>query len=301
MNRNFIVLFIWATVLVGCTSVKPVAYLCAYMTGEDERHLYYAVSGKKFCFEPVNGGLPVLESSLDDGLLRDPHIFRDQKGIYHLSATVSWKNRPFVMWDSRDLIHWENERLIDVAPANATKTWAPELAYDEEGKRYFAYWTADIGGDFNTAAIYYATTTDFQRFSEPRMLYSETDGGILDANILHAGNTYYMFYRYKKKIWVVTSQHATGPYGHRKLVVDANVEGPFAFRLNDHSGYALVWDYYGGSKGFGLAVSSDMNQWQTKTNHRHPYYNDSVCFPKGIRHGSVIGVTRKQLKNITKR
>lgn len=287
-----------ALCLTGCASQKKVAYLCAYMTGHDERHLYYAVADTAFRFHPVNDGQPVLGASFDDRLVRDPHLFRDRQGCYHMVATVSWKNHPFTIWDSRDLIRWENERLIDAAPEGATKTWAPELAYDEAGDQYFAYWTADIGGDFTTAAIYYATTRDFREFSRPQVLYREKADGILDANIIKVGDTYHLFYRHQKQIWAVTSKSALGPYGNRRLVTRANVEGPYVFPLNDGTSYAIVWDYYGGSKGFGLATSKDLHEWHSVTNRRHPYYNDSVCFPHGIRHGSIMGITKRQLKAI---
>lgn len=287
-----------ALLLTGCASKQKVAYLCAYMTGQDERHLYYAVADTAFRFQVINNGQPVLGASYDDQLVRDPHLFCDQKGMYHMVATVSWKNRPFTLWDSDDMILWRNERLVDVAPEGATKTWAPELAYDEENDLYFVYWTADIGGDFRTAAIYYATTKDFFNFSKPQVLYREADDGILDANIIKVDDTYHLFYRYQKHIWAVTSKCALGPYANCRQVTKDNVEGPYVFPLNDSSGYGIVWDYYGGSKGFGLATSVDLQTWKNVTNRRHPYYNDSVCFPHGIRHGSIVGITKKQLKQL---
>lgn len=281
----------------GVDSSSPkVAYLAAYMKGDDEKSLYYAVAQEDWHFRPLNDGKPILHASFDDKLIRDPMILRDKEGIYHLVATVSWKNRPFTIWDSKDLVTWENERLVDVAPEGASKTWAPELAYDEEQDCYFAYWTAELHNDWNTAAIYYATTEDFIHFSEPKVLYRD-DEGILDANIVKVDSLYQLVYR-KSGIWVATSPCAQGPYTNPRQLTTENVEGPFAFALNDGEGYAVVWDYFGRSLGYGLWTSKDFEHWQRVTNERYPYYNAQVSFPEGIRHGSIIGITQKELDKL---
>lgn len=273
-----------------------VAYLVSYMKGNDETHMYYALSENGFMFRPLNGGEPVLSASYDDRLIRDPMVFRDKNGIYHLVATVSWKNRPFTIWDSTDLVHWENERLIDVAPEGATKTWAPELAYDDEKDIYFVHWTAEINNDWNTASIYYATTEDFKSFSEPKLLYKD-DVGILDANITNVDGVYHMVYR-KNGIWVATSEHATGPYSNAYELTSDNVEGPFVFKLLDDSGYGIIWDYFGNSAGFGLWTSSNFRDWDSITNKNAPFYNEKVEFPAGIRHGSVISISQEEKERL---
>lgn len=83
------------------------------MKGDDDKHMYYALAENGFIFRVLNDKKPVLAASYDDQLLRDPMIIRDRSGVYHLVATVSWKNHPFTVWDSKDLINWENERLVD--------------------------------------------------------------------------------------------------------------------------------------------------------------------------------------------
>jgi hypothetical protein len=276
-----------------------VAYLAAYMKGKDEKHLYYAIARKDFVFEEIHGGKPVLSANFDDSLIRDPMIFRDKKGIYHLVATVSWKNRPFTLWDSKDLVHWKNERLIDVAPENSSKTWAPEIAYDSKGDQYFVYWTAEVNKTWSSASIYYSTTKDFTHFSKPKILFKDTVG-ILDANLVFANGAYNLFYRKSNSIWVVTSADALGTYGNGYKFSNENVEGPFVFTLRDTSGYGIVFDYYGGSAGFGLMTSPDFKNWVRITNPKAPYYNDKVKFPAGIRHGAVCGITKKELKKLEK-
>lgn len=275
-----------------------VAYLAAYMKAKDEKHMYYAIATDKFLFHEINSGKPILAASFDDKLIRDPMVFQDQKGVYHMVATVSWKNRPLTIWDSNDLIHWENERLVDVAPKNASKTWAPELAYDQENDLYFMYWTTEINNEWKTASIYYATTKDFINFSEPKILYSDNDG-ILDANITKVNGVYKLGFR-KNGIWVVSSKNALGPYSDAYQLTKENVEGPYAFLLNNSEEYGITWDYYRGNNGFGLLTSPDFKNWKRITNEKKPYYNENVQFPEGIRHGSIIGITQKELNILLK-
>lgn len=283
------------------TKGKPhVAYLAAYMTGSDERHLYYAISTNGFRFDLlVKGGQPILGATMDDKLVRDPMLFLDQQGVYHMVATVSWKHRPFTIWDSTNLVHWTNERLVDVAPEGATKTWAPELAYDRAKDQYFVYWTAEVTNNWNTAAIYYATTKDFKTFSKPEVLYREPTVGILDANIIYDKGTYHLIYRFKG-IWKVTSRNALGPYTNPEQISPENVEGPFVFPLNEGTGWGIVWDYYGNSQGWGLFTSPDLKTWKRITNEKAPFYNEQVWFPRAIRHGSVTPLTQEQLDTIVR-
>lgn len=280
----------------GCVQniEKASNYLVAYMKGTDEHAMYYAIADSgTFLFREINSGKPIVQATMDDRLLRDPMILQDKNGIYHLVATVSWHNRPFTIWDSKDLITWENERLVDIAPEGATKTWAPELIYDHENDQYMVYWTAEIDNQWEHAAIYFATTKDFLTWSETDKLYGENNDGILDANISYIDGKYVMLYRYEQSIWKITSDNAIGPYSNREKLVNENVEGPWLFPLID-GGYGLVFDYYGGSAGFGMLKTTDFAQWKRLSNDTFPYYNEQVCFPSSIRHGSVLPITASQ-------
>lgn len=285
-----------ALLAINAAASEYAAYLAAYMTHDDEKHLYYAIAEGDFNFRVINNAKPVLSASFDDRLIRDPHIIRDGDA-FHLVATVSWTNRPFTVWDSSDLVHWKNERLVDVAPQGATKTWAPELAYDDARNRYIVYWTGEISNKWSTASIYYAVTKDFKEFSAPEVLYKDTKG-ILDANIIKVGGEYNLLFRKENKVWIVSSKDICGPYSNCRLLTADNVERPYAFTLNDASGYGVVWDYYIAGRGFGLMVSEDFKTWTRITNETPPYYNKNVSFPQGIRHGVILGITAKELERL---
>lgn len=311
MNKILVIVSVLSTCLLfscGSKNTKlsnkenydaKVAYLAAYMKGDDDKNMYYAIATDGYKFRVMNEGKPILSASFDDKLVRDPMILKDKNGIYRMVATVSWKNRPFTIWDSKDLVTWENERLVDVAPEGSTKTWAPEFAYDEENDIYFVHWTAELNNDWNTASIYYATTRDFVHFSQPKILFSLEGTGILDANIIKVDETYKLIYR-NNGVWVATSKNAQGPYENPYELSPENVEGPFAFPLNDGSGYGIVWDYFGKSLGYGLWTSPDFKHWTRLTNEQYPYYNDLVEFPEGIRHGSIISLTQEELEKVLK-
>ena len=289
-------------IFLPITAMSLDTYLCAYMTGGDERHLRYAVAEDGFLFDEV--ATNVVSASFDDRLVRDPHILKDASGDYHLCATVSWTNRAFTVWDSADLVRWENERLVDVAPPNATKTWAPEFVRDEERCDYLVYWTGEQNHDWSTAAIWCSRTKDFKEFSAPQVLYRDASGdGVLDANITKAGGKYRLIFR-RHGVWMAESDSSEGPYTNVRKICDDNVEGPFLWKLGvgrEELGveeWALMFDYYGGSKGFGVMTTKDFEKWERVTNLKPPYYNSRVRFPKGIRHGCVLAISKDEAVRI---
>ena len=287
---------------------QPTAYLAAYFwekqdkNGREDSKLYYAIAREGFRFaDAVNGRKPVLAATVSDGLTRDPMILRDPDGkTFHLIATVSWKGRSLVLFDSADLVHWTNERLVEISASNADMTWAPELRWDPETRQYFAYWTSSVDHTWDTAAIWYATSTDLKTFSEPKVLMRE-DKGCLDADIVYAGGKWRMVYRYTG-IWMRTAEHALGPYENPVKISALDVEGPFLFPLNGTTDrWGLVFDYFGGNQGrWGLATSADFKEWTPQTRKDWPYYTPEVFLPPGVRHGSVLPITAREAETVLK-
>jgi len=258
--------------------------------------LRYCISIDGYHFSPVNNGKTILKSTIGGKILRDPQILKDQKGVYHLIATNAWNSRDFAIWDSKDMINWENERLISISPKNADKTWAPEAIYNEKDKNYLFYWTSSLGKDSTSWSIYYATTMDFKNFSEPSILF-KSDAIILDANIVKCKNRYYMFYRYKKQIWRREADELTGNYINPLLILDANVEGPYVYKVSDNK-WNLVFDYYTRSGYYGMAESENLTDWKWLTSQIFPFNNEKVSFPVGVRHGSIIKISAKRYEKL---
>lgn len=270
-------------------------FLCAYMDGKAQ-DLRYCISADAYHFRPVNSGKTILKSTIGGKILRDPQILKDKKGVYHLIATNAWYSRDFAIWDSKDLVHWNNERLITISPQNADKTWAPEAIYNEKDKNYLFYWTSSLGKDSTTWSIYYATTKDFKNFSQPVILF-KSDAIILDANIVESYGRYYMFYRYKNQIWRREASELIGNYINPNLIIDANVEGPYVYKVADNK-WNMFFDYYTKSGYYGMVESENLTDWKWLTSQKFPYNNEIVSFPVGVRHGSIIKITAKQYKKL---
>ncbi len=282
------------------------AYLAAYFwekkdaAGKEDSQLYYAIAREGFRFaDAVNDRRPIVAATMGDRLIRDPMILRDPDGkTFHLVATNAWKGRSLVLFDSSDLVHWENQRLVQIAPERADKTWAPEMLWDPETKQFVVYWTSSLDNVWATAAIWYATSTDLKTFSDPKVLMRE-EKGCLDADILYAGGKWHMVYRYLG-IWTRTADHALGPYEKPVKVLDLDVEGPFMFPVNGKGDeWAMVFDYFGGNQGrWGLATSGDLEHWTVATRKDWPYYTPDIFLPPGVRHGSVLPITEGEADTI---
>ena len=248
------------------------AYLAAYFwekkdaRGKEDSQLYYAIARDGFRFaDAVNDRRPIVAATVGDRLIRDPMLLRDPDGkTFHLVATNAWKGRSLILFDSTDLVHWENQRLVQIAPERADKTWAPEMLWDPETRQFVVYWTSSLDNVWDTAAIWYATSTDLKTFSTPKVLMRE-EKGCLDADILYANGKWHMVYRYLG-IWMRMADHALGPYEKPVRVLDLDVEGPFMFPINGkRDQWAMVFDYFGGNQGrWGVATSSDwtIGRWR---------------------------------------
>jgi len=273
-------------------------FLCAFMDG-GAQDLRYCISTDGYHFTQINDGKTILRSTTGEKILRDPQILKDKKGVYHLITTNAWAGRTFGMWDSKDLIHWTNEQSIAIAPVNADKTWAPEAIYNEKDKNYVFYWTSSLGKNDTTSwSIYYATTKDFKTFSEPAILV-HSDVIILDADIVkYNKDKYYMFYRIYSQIWRKESNNLLGNYSNPTLIINANGEGPYVYKVGKQK-WNIIWDLYKENGGwYGMAESENLTNWTLLTNQNTPLYNDKVSFPLGVRHGSIIPISRSELKRI---
>jgi hypothetical protein len=267
------------------------------MTSTDDAGMYYALSMDGRHFERLNSGRAVLRSTLDDRRLRDPMLFRDRTGRYRLVATVSPIHRLIAMWDSYDLVTWTNERLIRTGPPTSTKTWSPELAYDAQRDRYVLVYTADEG-TWRSTAFYAMTTTDFQTFSAPTLLYRDPSAGVIDASIVADAGVYHLFFRGNAGIYHAVASDAMGPYVVSDRITSELLEGPFVFRNKNDTGWTIELDNWQNNAGYTVMESPDLETWTRLTNLRPPLYNAAVSFPPGVRHGSVIRLSQTQIDTL---
>ncbi|GAA3697755.1 hypothetical protein GCM10022377_08340 [Zhihengliuella alba] len=210
------------------------AYVFPYFTGEstddgEKIHLAVSESDDPMSWHTLNGGEPVLESTLGTQGLRDPFLIRSHDGAkYYLIATdlkmhgggtfgdaQETGSRSIMVWESTDLIDWSEQREVVVAPESAGNVWAPEAHWDEANGEYVVYWASalypdDVAPeDRDIATSYqrmmYATTTDFVEFSEPQVWIDEQRGdgrGMIDSTIAEVGDTFYRLTKDEKDMTV---------------------------------------------------------------------------------------------------
>jgi hypothetical protein len=118
----------------------------------------FALSEDGRQWRALNGGKPVLNSTLGVNGVRDPFILRahDGRTFCILAADLSihlnrnWEraqeagSQSIVIRESTDLVNWSPLRLVRVAAPEAGCTCAPEAVHDENAGAYMAFWVKSI-------------------------------------------------------------------------------------------------------------------------------------------------------------
>lgn len=300
---------------------KYTGYLFVYFEGggdaQSQEHLRFALSRDAKDWYALNGGLPVISSDTisTSGGIRDPHILRGNDGCYYIVATDmctaknGWKDNPgIVMMKSRDLVNWTHSKVVlkDAYKnfADAYWVWAPQTIYDKKAKKYMVYFTLQRTGDGRKSLVtYYAyANKNFTGFeSEPKVLFQAKYGSI-DNDIIERNGVYHLFYKgniknsdgkeIKNGIQQATAKSLKGPWKEDFKFIDAyadsktGVEGSGVFRLNDGSGYVLMYDLYGSGR-YEYQTSQDLSTFTQK-----PQSFRKDFFP---RHGTVCSLTEEEM------
>lgn len=184
-------------------------------------------------------------------------------------------------------------------------SWAPEVTYDPESKEYMIYWASTITGEFPETQVegdngynhrmYYTLTKDFKNFSETMLLYDPGFNSI-DATILKKGNKWMMVIKDEtrepkpeKNLKLAFADSLDGPYSDasEKITGDYWAEGPTVAKINGE--YYIYFDRYMDNH-FGLIKSKDLKTWTD--------ISDQLEFPKGLRHGTILKISRKELDKL---
>lgn len=271
--------------------------------------------------EPATGGLRLLYSK--DGynwtdlgrsflqpeagaakIMRDPSIAQGPDGTFHLVWTSAWTgNEGFGYASSKDLVHWSPAQLIPIMKnePEAVNVWAPEIYYDEEETHQFIIvWASTIPYRFpkgeedekNNHRLYYTTTKDFKTFA-PARLFLDPGFSAIDAAIVKEAPGKYVLVlkdntRPNRNIKVAFSNHAMGPYTNVSEAFTPHfTEGPSV--LHKGREWLIYYDAYRDKK-FGAMKTTDFKTFTDITNNIH--------VPEGHKHGTIIKVSRKQIRNI---
>lgn len=309
-------------------------YMFAYFTGEGSANgeqIYFASSKDGLDWEALNEGSPVISSTLGEEGLRDPFIIRSPEGDkFYLIATDlkiygngDWGrsqtagSQSIMIWESNDLVNWTDQRMVKIALDNAGCTWAPEAYYDDESGEYIVFWASKTSDDnYGTHQIYYSTTRDFYTFSEPQVwisLYNKNGDriSVIDTSVIAVEDadgkkTYYRNSKDEassnasidegdpasgKFTYIEKSDSLTGTWTRIPSSYLSNtqwVEGGTFFKFNDEEKWCLLLDAFGNG-GYFPSITENLDSGEfTKLN------SSEYSFPSTMRHGTVIGVTKKE-------
>ncbi|WP_327314209.1 family 43 glycosylhydrolase [Streptomyces sp. NBC_01235] len=307
---------------------KYAGYLFAYFTGEgtaDGEQIRYALSrgNDPLHWRELNGGSPVLTSTVGEKGLRDPFVIRSPKGDkFFLIATDlrmyqnssgSWDDvqrhgsKSIMIWESTDLVHWTDQRLVKVAPDNAGNTWAPEAYWDDSLGEYVVFWASKLYADDDpghTGSTYnkmlYATTKDFRTFSEPKV-WDDPGYSVIDSTVVKYKDSYYRYTKDERDpsssspcSKFITGEKSTSLTSTKYDFVSDCIgsgsisrgEGPTVFKSNTEEKWYLFIDEYG-ARGYVPFETTDLDsgRWTMSTDYQ---------LPASPRHGTVLPVTQKE-------
>jgi hypothetical protein len=301
----FLTFFLCAAVSLYAQKKAP--YLFSYFKGNGEDGLHLAYSEDGFNWKALKGDSSFLKPVLSkDKLMRDPCIIKGKDGIFHMVWTVSWTAKGIGYASSKDLVHWSEQKYIPVMEheQGARNSWAPEITYDKKNKQYLIYWATTITGLFPETQvtadagynhrIYYVTTKDFKSFSGTKLLYNPGFNSI-DATIVKDGKRWVMFLKdetkepVQKNLKIAFAQNLTGPYSKASGPITDKIwaEGPTTLKMGKN--WIVYYDKYTAHK-YGAITSTDLKNWTD--------ISDKISLPKGLRHGSIFKVSKKELASL---
>lgn len=292
-----------------------VAYLFPYFTGNkvEEEAIHFAVSNDGYNYKALNENKPVIDSKAisSTGGVRDPHILRGEDGktfymvVTDMTSSKGWdSNRAMILLKSTDLVNWTSN-IINIqnkysGQEDLKRVWAPQTIYDPEAGKYMVYWSMKHGDGADI--IYYAyTNSDFSDLEgEPKQLFFPENGkSCIDGDIILKDGTFYMFYKtegHGNGIKLATTTSLTsGKWveheGYKQQTTDA-VEGSSVFKIINSDTYILMYDVYMKGK-YQFAETKDLQNFKV--------IDHEISMDFHPRHGSVIPITRSELKAVTEK
>ena len=290
----------------------------------DGEQVYFALSKDGFNWTEVNGGEPILTSTMGAMGCRDIEIVRMRDGSFVILTTdecivykmdenyqVDWKkvnstgSKCLCIWKTKDLVNFSEQKRIYFGRDDFGCLWAPEVFYDELNDEYMIHWGSTVKEDnYSHMSIYCCTTKDFESFSEPKLFFTK-DNEILDTHIRKIGDTYHMFYKNAERPSMnmhATAKELYGPYEHDKafeeymatLQKPGSYEAPTTLVLPDGR-WCLMIDFFGCEKPkmgyvpFVSAKPGDSNFTMSK---------ESFSFPYGFKHGGIVEITDEEYNRV---
>jgi len=238
-------------------------------------------------------------------VMRDPSMVQDKNGVFHLVWTSSWRgDKGFGYASSKNLLHWSEQQFIPVLQKETVvvNTWAPELFYDEDADQFMIIWASCIPGRFergieedsNNHRMYVTTTKDFKAFSETK-LFLDPGFSVIDAVIVKRGDKDYVLVlkdntRPERNLKVAFADNPMGPWTNiSKPFSDKFTEGPSVIKLKKE--WLIYFDSYQ-KKIYEAVSTTDFKEFKNVT--------DTIIVPAGHKHGTIVPVKRKTVRQLVK-
>ena len=296
------------------------AYLFAHMTKEHYGTLYYSVSLDGFHWRRVNDGQPVSA---------DYHghasIARGGDGRWYLVGNKGDDDPLIRFWVSDDLVRWQpfgtyRPDLHDI-PNHAgalQRIGAPKLYWDAPSRRFLLTWhtptvpgsPADPESYWASQRTLYVLSPDLRRFAAPPRRLFAWNMATIDTVIAREDDGSYCAVvkdeRYPSYAWTTgktirISCAATllGPYPPPGPSLSPNFrEAPTLIRAPGSRDWMLWYEQYAGTS-YGLSMAPRLTGpwYQLSGNSGVPAWN-RYEMPAGVRHGSMIEITRADYDRI---
>lgn len=272
-------------------------YLFSYFK-KDEESLFLAKSKDGYSWEELNDGKVVFSSSVGSKAMRDPFIYLDDHGIYHLVWTDGWSSKSIGYACSNDLINWQDEKLLPVMEhiPETQNTWAPEIFYDSSVNSYRIIWSSTVGTGGRDHRIWSVTTRNFKDISTAKVFF-DPGYNVIDANVTDLGHEYFMLFKDERgenkkqtsnkaiRSCYITKENNDQPPVHSisDLLTPELTEGPtlFAVDRKKKKEWIMLVDNFTNDK-YSAFFSRDLLKWEDISN--------DLNLPYGARHGSVIRI-----------
>ena len=297
--------------------MRQAGYLFVTFTDgrEDGEQIYFAISRDGLHWQDLNGGNPVLTSSIGEKGARDPFLLRSVDGShFYLIATdlriangKGWDaaqyagSRDLLIWESDDLIHWSEERSVTLGVEGAGCVWAPEAIYDRKRDAYLVFYASmvKLAKDAEPKQrIYSVYTRDFKEFTEPKV-YIEREKHVIDTTIVEDNGKYYRFSKDETTILIRMDcgfdlQGEFQEISSEALAALYGVEGPEIYYLQEEAQWCLIVDQFATHKGYLPLVCKDLATGDFSVKEEGSY--DMGGFKK--RHGSVVSLTQEEYERL---
>lgn len=292
------------------------AYLFAHMTKERYGVLYYSVSLDGLHWRELNGGGPVSNEYRGHA-----SIAQGPDGRYYLVGNKNDDDPLIRFWVSDDLVRWTSFgtyqpdlKKVSGHPHALQRIGAPKLYYDKPSAQFLLTWhTPNVPGSSEDPERYWASqrtlyvvSRDLRKFaSAPRRMFG-WDMATIDTIVQPNDEGGYCAIikdeRYPSYNWTTgktvrmsCAPTLLGPYPEPGPPLSPNFrEAPTIIRAPNNADWLLYYEQYAGtSYGLSMAPRLEGPWYQVSGNSGVPEW-DRFEMPDGVRHGSMIGISRAQ-------